>query len=87
MASPSPVPSPSVLVVKNGSKMRSKRSGGMPGPVSRIASSTVPSGLTVAVTLTRPTPRIACAALRSVLKITCWSCPGRASTSAPGALR
>ena len=35
MSRPRPVPSPTGLVVKNGSKMRGRISGGMPGPVSR----------------------------------------------------
>ena len=34
MSSPSPVPSPTGLVVKNGSKMRPRMSSGTPGPVS-----------------------------------------------------
>ena len=36
MSSPSPVPSPTGLVVKNGSKMRARMSSGTPGPVSQI---------------------------------------------------
>ena len=37
MSSPRPVPSPTGLVVKNGSKMRCWISAGMPGPVSPIS--------------------------------------------------
>ena len=37
MCSPSPVPTPCGLVVKNGSKILAAISGGMPGPVSAIA--------------------------------------------------
>ena len=37
---PSPVPMPTALVVKNGSKMRSSTCGAMPVPVSRTASAT-----------------------------------------------
>ncbi len=40
MSRPSPVPSPTGLVVKNGSKTRSRTSGGTPGPVSRNSTST-----------------------------------------------
>jgi hypothetical protein len=40
MLKPSPVPWPVGLVVKNGSKIRSTTSGGMPVPVSLIAIST-----------------------------------------------
>ena len=44
MSSPSPVPSPTGLVVKNGSKIRLCTSGGMPGPVSPISTTTCSSG-------------------------------------------
>ena len=37
MLKPSPVPLPTALVVKNGSKMRSTTSAGMPMPVSAIS--------------------------------------------------
>ena len=40
---PSPVPTPSGLVVKNGSKMRARISGAMPAPVSRTSMITRPS--------------------------------------------
>ena len=44
---PSPVPWPVGLVVKNGLKMRSRTSGGMPLPLSRIRTSTVSPRLRV----------------------------------------
>jgi hypothetical protein len=37
MSRPSPVPSPTGFVVKNGSKMRVWTSGGIPSPVSAIS--------------------------------------------------
>src|SRR3954447_9243778 len=37
MSRPRPVPSPTALVVKNGSKIRPTTSGGIPGPVSAIS--------------------------------------------------
>jgi hypothetical protein len=37
MSSPRPVPSPTGLVVKNGSKMRGRISGAMPVPLSPIS--------------------------------------------------
>ena len=40
MHSPSPVPLPMSLVVKNGSKIRSRISGGMPTPLSPIVTTT-----------------------------------------------
>ena len=40
MSSPSPVPSPTGLVVKNGSKIRSRISGGTPDPVSANSTNT-----------------------------------------------
>ena len=43
--SPSPVPWPTGLVVKNGSKMRARISGVMPAPVSRTVSRGVRAGL------------------------------------------
>src|SRR5205823_13870799 len=42
MASPSPVPLPTALVVKNGSKMRSQSSGAIPGPLSLTSTNTLP---------------------------------------------
>ena len=42
MDRPSPVPMPTGLVVKNGSKMRASRSGAMPVPVSCTSTSTRP---------------------------------------------
>src|SRR5207248_2230381 len=43
MASPSPVPWPTSFVVKNGSKMRSRTSAGMPDPSSRNVTTACPS--------------------------------------------
>src|ERR1700751_4107020 len=37
VSSPSPVPAPTSLVVKNGSNTRARMSGGMPGPVSEMS--------------------------------------------------
>ena len=49
MESPSPVPTPWGLVVKNGSKIRSAISGGIPLPVSRTSTTARPRA-SVAVT-------------------------------------
>jgi hypothetical protein len=43
MESPRPDPCPTSLVVKNGSKIRLRVSGGMPGPVSRISATARPA--------------------------------------------
>ena len=43
--SPSPVPSAAALVVKNGSKIWSRRSSAIPWPVSATSNQTLPSGL------------------------------------------
>src|SRR5437773_51365 len=43
MDRPRPVPFPTSLVVKNGSKMRRSRPGGIPGPVSLNVTSTTPA--------------------------------------------
>ena len=58
MSRPSPVPSPTGLVVKNGSKIRSWISVGMPGPVSPISTSTLPSSRAVRM-VSVPVPPIA----------------------------
>ena len=42
-SSPSPVPSPNGLVVKNGVKIRSTMSSGMPGPSSQISTRIISS--------------------------------------------
>ena len=68
-----PVPSPTPLVVKNGSKMRPRTSSGMPGPLSSTSSTTAsPSGASrLRITMWSPCPdaRIACSALMTRLSI------------------
>ncbi len=79
---PRPVPSPSALVVKKGSKTRACSSSGMPGP-SSVISTAMPSSQVRACTRTvppRPVPAIACAALLMTLRKTCWSWLGLPST-------
>src|SRR5882672_10506980 len=61
MARPRPVPRS--LVVKNGSKIRCRRAGSMPGPVSRTSMSTAPSPPRVE-TFSEPPPGMASRALR-----------------------
>ena len=72
--SPSPVPRPTGLVVKNGSNSRDMCSAEMPQPVSLIAISTFASSRsrvrTVIVFAVAAPSRIACAALTSTFKIT-----------------
>ena len=62
MLSPKPVPSPFAFVVKNGSKMRSAASTGMPGPLSSIATITSRSWTLVSIRMS-PRPSMACIAL------------------------
>src|SRR6185437_9920417 len=62
MLRPRPVPSPFALVVKKGSKMRSAASGGMPGPLSSIATITSRFSDLVSITIS-PRPSMACIAL------------------------
>jgi hypothetical protein len=72
--SPSPVPSPTNFVVKNGSKIRAAASRGTPGPSSAISTNTVLSDAPVR-TCSVPglaAARLACSALRIRLRITCW---------------
>src|SRR5262249_10723316 len=55
MSSPRPVPSPTSLVVKNGSKIRSRISAGTPGPVSPISTrARSPSGAVRTVSVPVP---------------------------------
>ena len=69
MLSPSPVPSPSGLVVKNGSKIRSRTSAGCRSPRPRTSIRAVP--FTAAVrTTTRPASFDASIALDSRFMIT-----------------
>src|SRR5690606_6226977 len=62
MASPNPVPAPGGLVVKKASKMRSRSSGGIPGPSSSISTTTTPSSSRVRRVIRPPGP-VASAAL------------------------
>ena len=67
--SPSPVPSPAGLVVKNGSKIRSRISGGIPTPVSRTSTTARPRPsvrVLTRISLRSVSPSgMACAALSS----------------------
>ena len=69
---PRPVPSPTGLVVKKGSKMRSMCSGAMPRPLSATAIS-IASSTTEVRTRTTPVPSIAWAAFTIRLRNTCSS--------------
>jgi hypothetical protein len=60
--SPRPVPAPTLLVVKNGSKMRGASSSGMPGPSSAISTIAQPSSERVAI-VSVPLPASASSAL------------------------
>src|SRR3970282_1141666 len=80
IASPSPVPS--FLVVKNGSKTRSRTSGGIPGPVSaRRSSTTRPCGPCAGARVSESVPPspIAWTALVMTLTMTCSRVRGSAS--------
>ena len=70
MSRPSPVPSPTGLVVKNGSKIRSLMSSGMPGPLSPTSTSTLPSSRAVRM-VSVPVPPIAGTAL-SIRFVQTW---------------
>ena len=78
MASPSPVPLPSSLVVKNGSNTRARSSGGMPAPVSATSITTAgrPPGSSPGRTrgVSRPPSGMASAALVNRFRNTCRSC-------------
>ena len=79
MERPNPVPTPTGLVVKNGSKMRGRTSSGMPTPVSEISTATrPPSSMDVASRTSLRSgafPGMACAALTSRLRKTCTRRP------------
>ena len=78
--SPSPVPLPASLVVKNGSKMRSRIASGMPSPVSSTVSHTCsPSSAPVRM-VSVPPSGIASEALTARFISTCWSWPRSALT-------
>ncbi len=97
VARPSPVPWPSGLVVKNGSKIRSRVAASIPIPVSLTASRTcgpgrtptcsranASSSSTLAVSMvTRPPRGMASRALTTRFMTTCSSWPGSASTPLP----
>ena len=73
---PSPVPCPVGFVVKNGLKMTSSDSGGIPGPVSSTSTRTASCIVRVRIVrrwLPRSTLAIACSALVMRLSRTCWS--------------
>ena len=78
---PLPVSSGPLLVEKWGSNMRRITSELMPLPVSRTVRSTVPSvASTESRRISRPPCGIACRALTSRLRSTCWIWPGLAET-------
>src|SRR5947209_4509004 len=70
MSSPSPVPEPTGLVVKNGSKIRPRTSSAMPGPVSPICTSSQSSSRAVRM-VSVPCPAIASTAL-SIRLVHTW---------------
>src|SRR5207249_4812645 len=80
IASPSPVPAPTSLVVKNGSKTRPSTSAAMPWPSSRMVTITVSRSCRVS-TQTLPIPSIASQALASTFMKTWFTWPGSHSTS------
>ena len=79
VASPSPVPSPTSLVVKKGSKMRSSTPGSIPVPVSLTARRTYSPTVPVSIASVPP-DGIASRALIARLTTTCSSCARSAST-------
>ena len=71
-----PVPSPTSLVVKNGSQIRGSTSAGIPGPSSAIATVIVSaSPLVVIVMVAGSRPESACAELVSRFMNTWLTCP------------
>ena len=74
ISSPSPVPSPTGLVVKNGSNIRSRISGGTPGPVSPNSTNTWSRSIPVR-TVSVPEPFIADTALSIRFVHTWFSSP------------
>ena len=80
--SPRPVPTPTALVVKKGSKMRATTLAGIPAPVSRTVTTAQPrSSVEVAMRISFSSvlpSGMACAALtRRLMK----TCPSRASSA------
>jgi hypothetical protein len=75
MLRPSPVPSPTILVVKKGSKIRPMTSAAMPGPVSAKEMTAMPSSRRVSMVIA-PRPTMAWAALARRFKKT-WSMDDR----------
>ncbi len=94
VASPSPVPLPAPLVVKNGSKICVRVASSIPEPVSRTHRHTIgppamlggsvlsgsPALTSVVETVICPPSGIASRALMIRFMITCSICPGSAST-------
>ena len=81
-ANPKPVPRPSSLVVKNGSKMRGSTCGAMPSPLSCTVITTQSPSLEdwlLALIVTRPLPNVASRALNKRLSSATSSCAGSAS--------
>ena len=72
---PSPVPCPTGLVVKNGSKIRLRTSGAMPGPVSSISTTAQSSSRRVRI-VNVPDPSMASRALSIRLVHTWFSSAG-----------
>ena len=85
MDSPNPVPTPTGLVVKNGSKMRGRTSSGIPTPVSEISTATRPRPSTQVARRTSlrsgALPVIACAAFTNRFRNTWTRRPSLQRTS------
>ncbi len=79
MSRPRPVPTPTSLVVKNGSKARACRCSGIPGPVSAISTTTHPRSSTLVVSRRVPVRPMASRALAMRFVQTWLSSPGMAS--------
>ncbi len=83
MASPSPIPRPEGLVLKKGSKIRSRSSGRMPRPVSLMAMWIIcDAGSKRVLAISVPFPSMASAALTRMFMNTC--CIWAGSTTAGG---
>src|SRR4029450_6314254 len=80
IASPRPVPRPTSFVVKNGSKMWSRTSGTMPGPSSRMRTSTTSPSHRVVIQMF-PRSRTASQAFASTFMKTWFIFPGSRATS------
>src|SRR5581483_9793385 len=79
MARPSPVPWPGALVVKNGSKIRVRRSAGIPGPVSTNSTCVSPRTCRVRM-VSWPRPSIASSAFEAIARNTWRNWPSFTST-------